>query len=83
MVDAKRSEHTYTDGWVSRRMAYEMTSSDVLETSEKLKTLLPKVDEIFPEFSQFFSEGSTSTDLYKFIITTTKQFEDSHGYYCN
>ena len=64
------------------KMAFSMTEEETIDACEKLKTLYERVDEIFPDLSDFFEKGSTSVDLKEFLDYIIECLITSKGYEC-
>jgi arsenate reductase-like glutaredoxin family protein len=68
--------------WYSPKMAYSMTAQEALDTANKLRSMLDKTEEIFPDFRHYFETGCTHEDLKYFLTYISEYFEKSEGYKC-
>jgi hypothetical protein len=66
----------------SNTMAYKITEAEAIETSDKLLNLLPKSQELFEEFKDYFGDDTTVEDFKSFIQETANDFLVSKGYNC-
>lgn len=68
------------DTYIDIDMALDMTKEECIDTSKKLKQLIPS--KIFGKYSHYFRKGSTSKDLKLFINEFVKFLEICDGYEC-
>jgi hypothetical protein len=63
-------------------MAYSMTEEEATFTSDALKTLIPRAEELFESVKYYFGKGSTHIDLIGTIRYYSERFKESKGYEC-
>jgi len=80
-VNAKHFSYKYSNN-EDISMSYDMTNEECIDTSQKLRTLIDKTDQIYSDYKIYFSKDSTSDTLKEFIINYSDIFEKCGGYEC-
>lgn len=63
-------------------MPYDVTEEEANDIAEKLLTLIPKAEEVFPEVKIRFSKQTTIEDFKLWIQSVADDFKKSKGYTC-
>lgn len=63
-------------------MPYDVTEEEANDIAEKLLSLIPKAEEVFPEVKIRFSKQTTIEDFKLWIQSVADDFKKSKGYTC-